>query len=287
MSLPKRTPEEWVTVFRVNGGVKTIFAEGQSDSRILKSVISFRSDVDCRSADEIDAETPSDDFIGGNKARVMQIAEEIDRLDEQTRTRIASKVRCLIDRDFNDFIAEEFRLLGSNVLLITTFSNFLSAIVGYSFLRTVLFSSYGWDLDCKSWITLRDGLAFGFFARLRNANSTEKKSAPMIGKYFKLIGGNFRFDHAAYLQAYFGLQGNANTLIYVELASSSASVGDIKSAVNSADLFDAVYGMLKESGKAASALNVHHLRSTLLGGAVQAVRLDPTINELATWATSD
>jgi hypothetical protein len=276
VSLPKRTINEWITVSRVNGTVRTVFAEGASDARLLAIAAGLPETTDFRSADEIDLdEIHSSAFDGGNKVRVQLLAVASDRSGR-------NNIRCLVDGDFAVYLSS---LTRSRCLKTTDFANLVAGCVGEEWLRGFLLRGYGVTLTKAEWENAVDWLRFSFNARYIAAVDQCRNPAPSLSEFISRAGSSLKFDRVKYTARYFGLNGPKAQEVVRDIESISVwCTADVRHFINSTDLFDYVYTHLRRLGAIGGGVSRDSVRSAILAALPLNLAGQRTVGELVDWA---
>ena len=276
---PKRTPEEWATVVRISGpAVKHLFLEGNSDARIIASLLGYPAPCDVRSGDEIDDDlADATPFFGGNKLRLIKVAAAVEPW-------ACPNVVCLIDADFAPFVEWHKRLIA---LRATDFANLPVTTLTEEWLRSFLLRSFGYVMSVATWKEICVALVTGFVARYLSAQSDEPRGAPDLGGACQIKEGELTFDADAYLQKFFGVTGLALSRMRSATEELSAVLdGDVRYAAHSQDTLDLVYFILKSSGRLTGSFPRASMKPMYIA-AFQPEEGDRSVlSELNRWATS-
>ncbi|GJD43842.1 hypothetical protein AFCDBAGC_1701 [Methylobacterium cerastii] len=271
----KRTVAEWVTIAKISRETGHLFFEGVSDARVIQHASGYPPNIDFRSSDQIEYDTSEGtSFLGGNKLRLVALSVASNRAN-------CANIKCVIDGDFAIFTSLSDR---NGCLTQTKFANLPVHSLEIGWLQGFFLKGYGYVIDSAKWDFIIQTLKFAFCARYYSANLKNPVAAPNVADHIKLQNKIAVFDNLSYLRAYFNctLQGAAELCSQVQ-----EYVGmihsDIRNCVNSNDLFDIIYKLLKLNGKIGGSVPASAIRQAYFSAIDDNVLRGKDFSELHGW----
>lgn len=276
MPLPKRTIDEWLTVARVNGAIRTLFTEGPSDARLIAVAAGYPVDADVRSADEIELHNPATTpFLGSNRVRVTELAKAAKSRNE------TNNVRCLVDADFECYVSD---IVVSERLLRTDYANLVVGCLTEGWLRDFFLRGWGVTLGAADWERAVDCLVFAFHARYLAAATDIGMPAPAVSEFMARDGGTITFDSVRYLSRYFGVtQARARALCTQIREMFEWALLDHRHRINSNDFFEYAHGFLRRLGAIGGGVSKDSVRSAILAALPRNLDAQPAVADVVRW----
>lgn len=257
--MPSRTVEEWATVARISRSVRHLFVEGESDARLLTHVYGYRDDVDLRLANEIcESEIPSHPLCGGMKLRLVQLGVQANSANTEN-------LKVLVDTDFETL--KSYMTYNESTFL-TSFANLPVSTFTFEWFKGFLIKSYGLILNQQTWQFINNTLKFAFAARFKSAVSPSPRAAPELGRYIALSNREWKFDEQLYVAHFFELtRATALPRVGAITAELESFTDDPRLYINSNDLFDVIYSLLRHSKAIGGAVSRAAVRQAFFGAA--------------------
>lgn len=273
--MPKRTIAEWITVAKLSRNVGHIFFEGESDARILRSLLESPENVDFRTASEVDgAGLESHPFWGGFKLRLMILAFDAAKAS-------SGNLRCFVDSDFSSLVSHLYR---SDNLFETKYANLPASTLTFKWLESLLSKAYGFALNDGIWDFFCKTVKFCFCSRFLMGCADNPRAAPNLASFVRFEKGKFCFDAREYVRKYFQVNIDISEEIAQHLEDFCDWADfDIRHLANSNDVFDLIYTMLRKSGKIGASLPRDAIRHTYYAGMDKHIVKQSGFMELKDW----
>jgi len=273
MSTPRRTPEEWATVFEIDRATKTIFTEGPSDAHLLATAIALGRNVDIRSAEEIQIDEPIE---GGNKLRIIT-------LSKLARERNIENCKLLVDRDFEYFLHLYYN---DDNLLRTDYANIISGSISLEWARTFFLRAFNSDFSLQNWKDLTRDLKSIFILRYFCISQKISHSNVDISNFSNFRDGRLIFRKRDFLYSFLQSGNDTKNAILKELESFEDYFrDDERYFIHSSDLFLYIHTFLRKSRRIGGAFPKDGTRSAVLGSLPSNLGNQMTIGVIANWAS--
>lgn len=274
--MTKRTIAEWVTVARISQGIGHLFAEGDSDARILAHAFGYPTNVDIRLAREIDvSDDESHPYWGGFKLRLIKLARSI------SSQKNANNMACLIDSDFSPLIAFSERY---SALFQTTFANTPATTFQYHWFSGFLIKAYGITLSDENWKAVTAVLRFCFISRYLVGGLVKPNPAPDVSDYVSAKSSLIVFDYEGYVEKFFKIKKgqSISALNDVNEVLDMMEV-DTRHLINSNDLFSLTYAVVRRLGNHGGSLSRDSVKHAFFGAFDDTVLTAEGVGTLNQW----
>jgi hypothetical protein len=234
-----RTVDEWITVARISRSVKHLFVEGETDARLLSHLFGYPSDIDIRTAREVDKSSlPAHPMRSGFKLRLIELASTAS-------VQSTSNIACFIDADFDRLVSN---LKYPDNILLTEYANLPVCTLTYDWLQSFFIKAYGFVLTDDIWKFSISTLNYSFVARFISAKQDKPRGSPELSDYIRHSKGGWYFEKLLYTAHFFGLDKfSAGPRMKSVEDECDLYDGDHRNFVNSNDLFELLYAILRQS----------------------------------------
>jgi hypothetical protein len=170
----------------------------------------------------------------------------------------------MVDADFERL---QSILVSHDCLFMTDYANLPVATITHEWLKSYFIKAYGYLLSEQCWQFMLTVLRFCFMARYVSATSEQPRTAPLPADFLSFKKGDWLFDKETYVSHMFGVSKFQVGEILSNIEATHVDEDDCRHYMNSNDVFDTVYGVLRVSKVIAASVPREAVRQGLLGAA--------------------